>query len=93
MTAAGKRVTMVKRFCIPHHAILLDHLSNVTVPFGKPQHRVVASSLAIASRLDCDFRKFLANENFRETGHGTNIATDSLVRRVVFAGVSSAGST
>ena len=25
-------VTMVKRFCILHHAILLDHLSNVTVP-------------------------------------------------------------
>jgi hypothetical protein len=27
-----KAVTMVKRFCIRHHAILLDHLSNVTVP-------------------------------------------------------------
>jgi hypothetical protein len=28
-----KAVTMVKRFCILHHAILLDHLNNVTVPF------------------------------------------------------------
>jgi hypothetical protein len=27
-----KAVTVVKRFCILHHAILLDHLSNVTVP-------------------------------------------------------------
>jgi hypothetical protein len=25
-------VTVVKRFCILHHAILLDHLSNVAVP-------------------------------------------------------------
>ena len=27
-----KAMTVVKRFCISHHAILLDHLSNVTVP-------------------------------------------------------------
>jgi hypothetical protein len=27
-----KAVTMVKRFCILHHAILLDHLSNAIVP-------------------------------------------------------------
>ncbi len=31
-----KAMTVVKRFCILHHAILLDHLSNVTTPSSGP---------------------------------------------------------
>src|SRR5579859_730509 len=45
-------MTVVKRFSILHHPILLDHLCNVTVP-GSGVNREVYALLCVQRRLAC----------------------------------------